>query len=119
VFLICKACVDGFDYYTIALIAISFCGAGKRDCPRWTIKFRRWKARSFLESFFFFFFLSLTHLGWQSVIIIIILNSTDDNYAFAEWWAAQQELARKCYFFGFLPRGEVYKMLMDIYFHCS
>jgi hypothetical protein len=46
-------CVDGFDYYTIALIAISFCGAGKRDCPRWTIKFRGWKARNFLESFFF------------------------------------------------------------------
>jgi hypothetical protein len=78
-------CVDGFDYYTIALIAISFCGAGKRDCPRWTIKFRRWKARNFLESFFF-----LSHRGWQSVIIIIIIiNSTEDKYAFAEWWAAQ------------------------------
>lgn len=59
--------VDGFDYYTIDLIAVSFCGAGKGDCPRWTIK-NSGDGRpgtflkalfSFIEAggqFFFFFF---------------------------------------------------------------
>jgi hypothetical protein len=74
VFLICKACVDGFDYYTIALIAISFCGAGKRDCPRWTIKFRRWKARSFLESFFFFFFSSLSLIEAGNQLLLLLFS---------------------------------------------
>jgi hypothetical protein len=83
--------VYGFDYYTIALITVSFCGAGKGDCPRWTIKFKRWKASNFFESIILF------HRGWQSVFFFFSkFNSTDDNYAFAEWWAGQYQLARKC-----------------------